>query len=193
MPRFSRHRRRRRRGCVPEGRRRSPRAGGTTTPGIDDLRVRTADRDPDPGALLPRRWPSTTRSSRSRPRTTHGPRTFRPPPGCSSRRSPRRRDSRSTAAISLDPVVLADIPSGTGGVNVEGVDITAENAVKLLLNQTNFRFPGDQVPADAFFAATSATVFQKLVSGDGGTSCRCSTSSQPPVPNSVSQPLPVHF
>ena len=94
--------------------------------------------------------------------------------------------------ISLDPVVLADILSVTGGVNVEGVDITAENAVKLLLNETYFRFPGDQAPADAFFAATSATVFQKLVSGDFGTSCRCSTSSQPPVPSSASLRFWVH-
>ena len=68
--------------------------------------------------------------------------------------------------VSLDPVVLADILSVTGGVNVDGVEITAENAVRILLNETYFRFPGDQAPADAFFAATSATVFQKLVSGD---------------------------
>lgn len=68
--------------------------------------------------------------------------------------------------VSLDPVVLADILSVTGAVNVDGVEITAENAVRILLNETYFRFPGDQAPADAFFAATSATVFQKLVSGD---------------------------
>ncbi|MET0781420.1 MAG: DUF4012 domain-containing protein [Microbacterium sp.] len=68
--------------------------------------------------------------------------------------------------VSLDPVVLADILSVAGGVNVDGIDITAENAVKLLLSDTYFRFPADQAPADAFFAATSATVFQKLVSGD---------------------------
>ena len=68
--------------------------------------------------------------------------------------------------VSLDPVVLADILSVAGGVNVDGIDITAENAVKILLSDTYFRFPGDQAPADAFFAATSATVFQKLVSGD---------------------------
>ena len=68
--------------------------------------------------------------------------------------------------VSLDPVVLADILSVAGGVNVDGIDITAENAVKILLSDTYFRFPADQAPADAFFAATSATVFQKLVSGD---------------------------
>ena len=68
--------------------------------------------------------------------------------------------------ISLDPVVLADILAVTGGVNVDGIEINAENAVKVLLSDTYFRFPDDQAPADAFFAATSATVFQKLVSGD---------------------------
>jgi hypothetical protein len=68
--------------------------------------------------------------------------------------------------VSLDPVVLAEILSVAGGVNVDGIDITAENAVKILLSDTYFRFPADQAPADAFFAATSATVFQKLVSGD---------------------------
>jgi hypothetical protein len=68
--------------------------------------------------------------------------------------------------VSLDPVVLADILTVTGPVTVEGIEITAENAVPLLLNETYFRFPGDQAPADAFFAATSATVFQRLVSGD---------------------------
>ena len=68
--------------------------------------------------------------------------------------------------VSLDPVVLADILSVAGGVNVDGIDINAENAVRILLSETYFRFPADQAPADAFFAATSATVFQKLVSGD---------------------------
>lgn len=68
--------------------------------------------------------------------------------------------------VSLDPVVLASILSVTGGINVEGIDVNADNAVRVLLNETYFRFPADQAPADAFFAATSATVFQKLVSGD---------------------------
>ncbi|GAA1665835.1 DUF4012 domain-containing protein [Microbacterium lacus] len=68
--------------------------------------------------------------------------------------------------LSLDPVVLADILSVTGPVTVDGIEITADNAVQVLLSDTYLRFPGDQAPADAFFAATSATVFQKLVGGD---------------------------
>jgi hypothetical protein len=68
--------------------------------------------------------------------------------------------------ISLDPVVLSDILSVAGGVSVDGIEITADNAVSILLSETYLRFPGDQAPADAFFAATSATVFQKLVGGN---------------------------
>ena len=67
--------------------------------------------------------------------------------------------------ISLDPVVLARILSVTGGVTVEGIEINADNAVRVLLSETYLRFPGDQAPADAFFAATSAAVFQALVAG----------------------------
>lgn len=68
--------------------------------------------------------------------------------------------------ISLDPVVLSSILAVTGGINVEGIDVNADNAVQLLLSETYLRFPGDQAPADAFFAATSAAVFQKLVAGE---------------------------
>ncbi len=68
--------------------------------------------------------------------------------------------------ISLDPVVLADILSVAGPVNVDGIEINADNAVDVLLSETYFRFPAEQAPADAFFAAVSATVFQQLVSGN---------------------------
>lgn len=68
--------------------------------------------------------------------------------------------------VSLDPVVLSRILAVTGGITVDGIDVNADNAVKVLLSDTYFRFPGDQAPADAFFAATSAAVFQKLVAGD---------------------------
>lgn len=68
--------------------------------------------------------------------------------------------------ISLDPVVLAAILSVTGPVTVaDGTELTAQNAVSVLLNETYFRFPGDQAPADAFFAATSAAVFERLALG----------------------------
>ena len=67
--------------------------------------------------------------------------------------------------ISLDPVALEDILSVTGAVNIEGIEVNGDNAVRVLLSETYLRFPADQAPADAFFAATSAAVFQKLVSG----------------------------
>jgi hypothetical protein len=68
--------------------------------------------------------------------------------------------------ISLDPVVLSSILSVTGGINVEGIDVNADNAVQILLSETYLRFPADQAPADAFYAAVSAAVFQKLVAGE---------------------------
>lgn len=68
--------------------------------------------------------------------------------------------------LSLDPVVLADVLSVTGPVTVDGIEMTADNVVRVLLSDTYFRFTADQAPADAFFAATSAAVFQKLVSGE---------------------------
>lgn len=67
--------------------------------------------------------------------------------------------------ISLDPVVLEDILGLIGDVTVEGITLTSDNAVDVLLNETYLRFPGDQAPADAFFAASSAAVFDKLVRG----------------------------
>jgi hypothetical protein len=51
-------------------------------------------------------------------------------------------------------------------VSLDGIEVNADNAVQVLLSDTYLRNPGDQGPADAFFAATSAAVFQKLVSGD---------------------------
>jgi hypothetical protein len=52
----------------------------------------------------------------------------------------------------------------SGPVTVDGMQLTSDNVVSVLLNETYFRFPGDQAPADAFFAAASAAVFNQLVS-----------------------------
>lgn len=67
--------------------------------------------------------------------------------------------------ISLDPVALSHMLAVTGPVTVDGIELNSENVVRVLLNETYLRFPADQAPADAFFAAASATVFDKLVSG----------------------------
>jgi hypothetical protein len=68
-------------------------------------------------------------------------------------------------AISLDPVALSHMLAVAGPVNVGGIQLNSENVVSELLNKTYFRYPGDQAPADAFFAAASAAVFNKLVAG----------------------------
>ena len=70
--------------------------------------------------------------------------------------------------ISLDPVALSHMLAVAGPVTVDGIELNSENVVRVLLNETYFRFPDDQAPADAFFAAASAAVFDKLVAGELG-------------------------
>ncbi|WP_251451688.1 DUF4012 domain-containing protein [Microbacterium sp. Marseille-Q6648] len=67
--------------------------------------------------------------------------------------------------LSLDPVALSHMLAVAGPVDVDGYQITSDNVVQVLLEETYLRFPGDQAPADAFFAAASASVFDKLVRG----------------------------
>lgn len=67
--------------------------------------------------------------------------------------------------ISLDPVALSYLLQATGPVDLPtGDQLTADNAVDLLLNQVYLRYerPSDQ---DAFFAVAAASVFEKLASG----------------------------
>lgn len=67
--------------------------------------------------------------------------------------------------ISLDPVALSYLLQATGPVDLPtGEQLTAENAVDLLLNGVYLRYqnPADQ---DAFFAAAAAAVFGRLADG----------------------------
>ena len=67
--------------------------------------------------------------------------------------------------ISIDPVALSYLLAATGPVDLPtGDQLTADNAIDLLLNQVYMRYekPADQ---DAFFAAAAASVFAKLSSG----------------------------
>lgn len=73
---------------------------------------------------------------------------------------------RIDGVISLDPVALSHMLAVTGPVTVGGIELNSENVVRVLLNETYFRFPAEQAPADAFFAAASAAVFTKLVAGN---------------------------
>ncbi|WP_298944483.1 DUF4012 domain-containing protein [uncultured Microbacterium sp.] len=67
--------------------------------------------------------------------------------------------------ISMDPVALSYLLAATGPVDLPtGEQLTADNAVSLLLNEVYLRYenPADQ---DAFFAAAAAAVFAKVAAG----------------------------
>ncbi|MBB2975466.1 hypothetical protein FHX49_001032 [Microbacterium endophyticum] len=67
--------------------------------------------------------------------------------------------------ISIDPVTLSYVLEATGPVTLPTGDVlSSDNAVSLLLNEVYQRY---EVPAeqDAFFAAATAAVFEKLASG----------------------------
>ncbi|GAA2726594.1 DUF4012 domain-containing protein [Cellulomonas aerilata] len=72
--------------------------------------------------------------------------------------------------LSVDPGALAHVLGATGPVALaDGSTLTAENAVRLLLNTVylDIEDPADQ---DVFFADTAATVFDALVSGGASAS-----------------------
>ncbi|PPL20189.1 hypothetical protein GY24_02415 [Microterricola pindariensis] len=71
--------------------------------------------------------------------------------------------------ISADPVALAHILQATGPVALEtGHELSAENAVSLLLNQIYIETagPGGQEASDAFFALAARAVFDAVSAGD---------------------------
>lgn len=68
--------------------------------------------------------------------------------------------------IAMDPVALSYLLKATGPVKLPtGDELTADNAVQLLLNDVYMRYerPAEQ---DAFFAAAAAAVFGALSAGD---------------------------
>jgi len=77
--------------------------------------------------------------------------------------------SRFDGVISIDPVVLSHMLEVTGPVGLpDGEQITADNAVKLVLSDAYQRFGdlGDNGrSSDAFFAQVSSSVFSRLTSG----------------------------
>ncbi|WOF22268.1 DUF4012 domain-containing protein [Microbacterium betulae] len=68
--------------------------------------------------------------------------------------------------LSLDPVALSYLLTATGPVTLPTGDVlTSDNAVPLLLNEVYSRYP-DPVLQDAFFQASAAAVFDRLLGGD---------------------------
>lgn len=68
--------------------------------------------------------------------------------------------------ISIDPVVLSYMLQVTGPITLDtGEELSAENAVKVLLSDTYERFGNDGMAADIYFADIASRVFQRVVSG----------------------------
>lgn len=63
--------------------------------------------------------------------------------------------------ISVDPVVLSHMLAVTGPVNYDDLQLTADNAVQVLLSDAYERFPTGE-DSDAFFAAITQGFFQYL-------------------------------
>lgn len=71
--------------------------------------------------------------------------------------------------VSANPIALARMLEATGPVTLAtGDELTADNAVDLLLNEVYVRWGTQETKhlADAFFASAAATIFDKLASGD---------------------------
>lgn len=71
--------------------------------------------------------------------------------------------------VSFDPVALSYLLGATGPATLPtGEQLTADNAVPVVLNDVYFRYsePEDQ---DAFFAAAAASIFDVVTSGSGDT------------------------
>lgn len=69
--------------------------------------------------------------------------------------------------IAIDPVVLSYLLKATGPVVLpDGSTINADNAASLFLSEVYKRYP-DPTTQDAFFAASSASIFTTFVEGRG--------------------------
>lgn len=76
-----------------------------------------------------------------------------------------RFGTRVDGVLSIDPVALGYLLAATGPIDLpSGDQLTADNAADLLLNGVYQRYP-DGAEQDAFFAAASAAVFERISSG----------------------------
>lgn len=78
----------------------------------------------------------------------------------------RNFDSEIDGVLSVDPVAMSYLLKGTGPVTVDGVTLTADNAVDELLNKIYIRLQ-DPEAQDEFFAKVAKVVFDKFSSGAG--------------------------
>ncbi|MDM4761503.1 DUF4012 domain-containing protein [Galbitalea sp. SE-J8] len=69
------------------------------------------------------------------------------------------------AVLSVDPIALSYIIGSTGPVTLpDGTELTADNAVKVLLSDVYAKYP-DNAEQDEYFAAAASSVFDKIASG----------------------------
>ena len=77
-------------------------------------------------------------------------------------------DQKTDGVISLDPIALSYILAATGPVKLaDGSSLSSDNAVKKLLNDVYFEIP-DTGAQDAYFADAARRVFDRVISGQGG-------------------------
>ncbi|HEY0889035.1 MAG TPA: DUF4012 domain-containing protein [Nocardioides sp.] len=73
---------------------------------------------------------------------------------------------RIDGVVSLDAVTLSYVLRATGPVQVDGIELTADNAVDELLSRVYSRLP-DPADQDVFFRNVAASVFAKVTSFAG--------------------------
>jgi hypothetical protein len=77
-------------------------------------------------------------------------------------------DQKTDGVVSLDPIALSYILEATGPVKLaDGSSLSSGNAVKKLLNDVYFEI-SDTGAQDAYFADAARRVFDRLISGQGG-------------------------
>lgn len=72
---------------------------------------------------------------------------------------------RVDGVFAVDPVALSYLLGAVGPVTVDGVEITADNAVDEILHQPYLRY--DPVQQDEFFRQVARAVFDQVVAGQG--------------------------
>lgn len=71
---------------------------------------------------------------------------------------------RLDGVLSVDAVAMSYLLGATGPVEVDGVTLTEDNAIDVLLNEAYARFP-DPLEQDRFFRAVASTVFERVTQG----------------------------
>lgn len=79
-------------------------------------------------------------------------------------------DEQVDGVMLVDTVTLSYVLEATGPITVDGIELTSDNVVDELLNNTYLRLPGDNKAQDAFFADVASTAFDTFANGTGNPS-----------------------